>query len=104
MSATHSITARPAWAVTAWVDNTHVYIEIPAAKLGDPPYIEKHSLTEGGLGKALGFMKSLHAKHEPQGGYYQLPEMKITRKGPTVIASEGTREKVRAILRSKGLV
>jgi len=50
-----SHTGRPPWAVTAWVDTTAVYIELPM-KAGGQPYIVTYPLSEGGLAKALSFM------------------------------------------------
>ena len=59
-TATAAKTFKPPWAVTAWLDDTAVYIEIPATN--GPPYIQRYSLTEGGLSSALKAMKDLYVR------------------------------------------
>lgn len=102
MSATSSLTARPPWAHEMWCDDTHIYVELPSTN--GAPFIMKFSLTEGGLSKALNFMRTEHHKHQPQGGYYVVPDFPITRKGPEVKATERTRESTRAILKRLNLI
>jgi len=61
--------ARPAWAVTMWADDTAIYVELPVK--GGPPYITKFPLTEGGLSKALNL---LHTRRvESHGGFTHDP-------------------------------
>lgn len=88
--------ARPAWALTMWADDSFIYTEIPA-KSG-PPLIQKYELCEGGLSKALAFMRDFHRKHQPKGGDYKITlQAKITRPAPQ--ATDASREKAREILR-----
>lgn len=70
MSATAAPYARPAWAVTAWVDDVAVYVELPGS--AGLPYITKYPLTEGGLSTALNLMRQAH--HQASGGRrYTIP-------------------------------
>ena len=101
MSATPALEARPPWAVTAWVDDVAIYIELPT--VNGSPYVHKFAHTEGGLSKALNFMRQQHKSHQPQGGYYIVPDFPITRKGPEVKATERARESARAVLKRLGL-
>lgn len=90
----------PPHALTCWVDTEYVYTAIPT-KSG-PPLIQKYSLTEGGLTKALTALKvqrrDLGAKHKTK---------------TTVVAkrhqsdprfNETQREKTRAVLRKMGII
>lgn len=103
MSASESLTAAPPWAVTAWVDDVNVYIELPT--VNGAPFVTKFALTEGGLSKALHYMRAEHNKHQPQGGYYIVPDhtLKPSKGIEKVKASERTRESTRAILKRLGL-
>jgi hypothetical protein len=56
MSASQAPTAKPSWAVTAWVDDRYIYIEIPSTK--GNPYVQKYPITEGALSKALNFLRT----------------------------------------------
>lgn len=51
MNATAAPSASPPWAVTAWCDDTRVFIELPS-KAG-PPHVVAYDKTAGGLGQAL---------------------------------------------------
>lgn len=72
MSATAAPSARPAWAITAWIDDSFVYTEVPA--ISGPPLIQKYELCDAGLSKALAFMRDLHRKHQPAGGSYTITQ------------------------------
>lgn len=53
---TFLLTAKPPYAVIAWVDDAHVFIELPS-KGTDAPYIMRFDLCDAGLGKALKLMR-----------------------------------------------
>ena len=79
MSATVT-TFRPPWAVTCWVDDAYVYVEMP----GEPiPYIQRHALTEAGFAKALNSLRAVHreyaTKAPPGRAKYVMPKPKVTR-------------------------
>lgn len=95
---TYDHTARPAWAVTAWCDDRFIYIELPVKD--GPPYIQKFSLTEGGLSKALHMMRDARAKH-PVAPHYSFLALdshpKIVKKKS--IVSQEQRDRATAVLR-----
>lgn len=79
-------TFKPPWAVTAWLDAGHVYIELPTTE--GPPYIQRYSLTEGGLSSALTAMKDLYNREirlRPSFPVYKTFE-KFKPKQPTIKA------------------
>lgn len=80
-------TARPPHAVVMWCDRGFIYTELPATN-GGLPYIQKHSLTEGGLSKALAMMRDLYAKHQPLGGDYNIPLNPLIRVAPNSFSSD----------------
>ena len=51
-------TFRPPWAVTAWIEKSSIFIELPCTE--GPPYIQQYSMTEGGLSSALTAMRDLY--------------------------------------------
>lgn len=63
-------TSAPEWAVTAWVDDRYVYVELPV--ITGPNYVTKFPLTEAGLSKALNLMRKTHRSSRPMGGYHDL--------------------------------
>lgn len=72
---TYLLTAKPGYAVTAWLDDRNVYIELPS-KGQMPPYVLSFDLSEGGLSKALHLMRQGYlAARQPK------PEFRKTR-GP----------------------
>lgn len=98
MTAEYASSAKPRWAVTAWVDANNVFIEIPIKD--KPPFISKYPLTAEGLGLALGQMKKFHTVESgpPQ---YVIP--------PRIAANSAkypsdTRAKTLAILRKHGIL
>ena len=52
---TQAPSAKPSWALTCWIDDTNIYIEIPSTE--GNPYIQKFPITEGALSKALNFLR-----------------------------------------------
>lgn len=95
MSAIAGTTAKPLWAVTAWVDDNAVYVELPT--LTGPYYISKFPLTESGLSKALNLMRTIHRQAQPRGGSYRFTQPNITRATPNF--SEDQRQKARDVLK-----
>lgn len=94
--------AKPVWAVTAWVDDNNVFVELPTTDA--PNYIMKFDLTEAGLSKALKLMRDTHRKAQPTGGYYQLPQQPIVRKVSKSQFTEDQRAKARATLKRLGKI
>lgn len=94
MSANFSTTARPSHAVTAWVDDVNVYVELACKNA--PPYVMKFPLTDAGLSKALNLMREVHRK---KGGSRQkdAPHPLVQRKGDTF--SQEQRDTAKAVLR-----
>lgn len=95
-------TARPPHAVVMWCDRGFIYTELPATN-GGLPYIQKHSLTEGGLSKALAMMKDLYAKHQPLGGDYRIPFNPLIKADPNSFTTD-QRGAALAALRKLGLI
>jgi hypothetical protein len=50
----------PPWATLTWADDRYIYTEIPSA--AGPPFIQRYTLSEGGLSKALSFLRDHHAR------------------------------------------
>jgi len=96
---------QPPWAVTCWVDAYAIYIKINTKA---EPYITSFQLSEGGLSKALHFLKEIHK--ERAGGKQKVNGVSkthslIKRKPvPTEAVSDEQREKVRELLRKRGLI
>lgn len=103
MTDTIARSARPVWAVTAWVDDNFVFVELPTTDA--PNYIMKFDLTEAGLSKALKLMRDTHRKAQPTGGYYKLPDQPIVRKvaKPSQFTDD-QRAKARATLKRLGKI
>jgi len=77
MSATVT-TFRPPWAITCWVDDEYVYVEMPGETM---PYIQRHALSEAGFAKALNVLREVHRQHplRPIGrSKYPMPTPKVT--------------------------
>lgn len=58
MTAERTAPAAPPWAVTAWVTEEYVFVELP----GRIPYVMKFPLSEGGLSKALNILRIRHTE------------------------------------------
>lgn len=96
MNATAAKSARPPWAIVAWVDDNSIYTEIPC--VSGPPLIQKYALTEGGLSTALNFLRHFHRQHQPKGGDYKIT-LQANIKTPKVSGTSAEREKAREILK-----
>ena len=57
---TFAPSAKPRWAVTAWVDANNIFIEIPIRDAA--PFIWKSPLTTAGLAEARGRMRDYHTQ------------------------------------------
>jgi len=101
MSASFAESGRPPWAVIAWTDYTNVYIELPSKE--GPPYIQSFALSEAGLSKALHLMRDLHKRDLPRYGTHKVVQPVIQRKGAAQ-GSEASRDKVRELLKRKGII
>lgn len=114
MSATSLPTAKPSWAVVTWLTDTHIYIEIPAS--AGQPYITKFSITEGGLSKALNFLRKryevvpMEEKNYTKGpvepGYVceSAGAPAVYRRQPQKVQSDEDRAMAVKILRDKGII
>ena len=103
---TFASSARPPWAVTMWVDDHAVYMELPVKN--GPPYITKHEFCEGGLSKALGMMRDIYRAQAPSGGSYNLTkhpliEANAKAKSRSPQATDAQREAARATLKRLGI-
>lgn len=100
---TSAHTYRPPYAVTCWVDDTHVCIEIPSKDRTQPPYIQQWPLTEAGLGKALAIMKKGYNDYKATGRVFTPISRKPTRIGRPK-SSDEMQERARAVLRKAGII
>lgn len=99
---TYLPSGRPAWAVTMWMDDSAVYMELPCKD--GPPYITRYELCEGGLSKALGMMRDIYRASAPTGGSYNLTKHPILVKNEKALGDEATRAKTRAVLKRLGMI
>lgn len=99
MTAQSLSTARPPWAITAWVDTVNIYIELPCKD--SVPYIMKFALSEAGLSKALWLLRERHEAGRPL-RIEKDTHPKISRHDPS--ATETQREAARAVLRKLGMI
>ena len=91
-------TAYPPHALMCWVDDRFVYIEIPS-RTGNP-YVEKFDLTEGGLSKALNFLRIRYDELPSSMKNYTAPPIEpSTKNGKAPIQTVAQRELALAVLR-----
>lgn len=109
MTATFLKTARPAHAVIMWSDDNNIYVELPC-KGDNPPFIQKFAYSDGGLSKALGFLKVQKNKTYGETRYrYEEPkDHPLVRRTAAVEAALSPeeaerRQKARDILKKMGL-
>jgi hypothetical protein len=103
MSATFAKSAAPSWKVTAWCDDRYVYIEIPS-KMAHP-FVEKFPLHEGGLSKALNFLRVRYEEvPSPQRNYTAPPIIPSTVNGKPPVQNEEQRATALNVLRKLGIV
>lgn len=92
---------RPAWAIVCWADDNAVYTEVPCKN--GPPLIQKYSLSESGLAKALAFLRAMHREAKPSGGTYTIGQQaNITKRGAETPAE--ARERALAVLKKAGII
>lgn len=96
MTDTFATSAAPPWAVTAWLDDTAVYVEIP--NRAGPPYVMSFALTEGGLSKALGLMRQVHRE---LGAKRYTKTDSVTKPFPKF--TEGQRQSAQKVLKKLGI-
>jgi hypothetical protein len=98
MSASLAPTARPRWAVTAWVDHNNVFVEIPIKD--QSPFIAKFPLTPAGLGEALAKMRNYHTIEAGPAVYQVPPRTPLTEP----VAVTNRKAMVSALLRQRGII
>lgn len=89
---------KPRWAVIAYVDDNHVFVEIPVKD--QAPFIAKYPLTAIGLGEALGRMREYHREKSGPPIYSPPPRIAST---PSPYKDD-TRAKARAALVKAGIL
>ena len=94
----------PPWATLVWVDREAIYIEIPTKA---EPYITSFTLCEGGLSKALHYLKVVHKvktsfRGEKING--KTKEHTLLKRAKPPAASEEQRETARSVLRKLKLI
>lgn len=95
------LSAAPPYAVTMWMDRTHLYMEIPATN--GPPYIATYALNEGGLSKALSMMRDVWVANLPIEGDYTIPFNPMIKKVEINDFSQDQRAAAREVLRKMGI-
>ena len=114
MTASLAPFAHPSYALTCWVDEVNIYIEIPST--AGNPYVQKFPLIESGLSKALHFLK-LRYEIAPiaEKNYTREPEEPgyvckstgasvVYRKQKTKVQTDEQRAAALAVLRKLGVV
>lgn len=93
----------PPHAITCWVDDSYVYTTVPC-KSG-PPLIQRYPLTEGGLSKALNFLRV--QPRQKLGSTRPQPFVSPTIRrelGAKDRFTDSQREKTRMVLRKMGII
>lgn len=96
-------TARPPKAAIAWATPDAIFVEIPCAQPGQPPYIARYRKTVNGLTAALNILieheepvhRSIQAKH---------PAIQKSKVNRVPWATEEQRAKVRELLIKRGII
>lgn len=106
MTAEPCTTARPAWALSIWLDHGELFIEMPVKD--SIPYILRMPYTPTSIIKLLGTIQATHDKLIPptNGRVVDMtthPTIKRAPK-PTVEFTDDQRGKVMEMLRRKGMV
>jgi hypothetical protein len=103
MSATVT-TFKPPWALTCWIDDRYVYVELPGAM----PYIERFALCDAGLSKALNILRSRRREYAgpPEKAPYvpNKPATRYVHRGRATrdAFDEDQRDRARAVLKALG--
>lgn len=102
MNARLAPTGRPTWAIIAWIDDNHIYAEIPSSM--GRPYITKFPITEGGLSQALNFLRTRYeVVPTEERNYTKAPEVKY-RGQKAKVQTDEQRAMALKVLRDKGIL
>ena len=94
--------AHPPHALLCWIDDVNIYIEIPST-VGNP-YVQKFPIVEGGLSKALNFLRVRYeCLPTSEKNQFKPPEVKYRGQNKIVQTNEQRAETL-ALLRKLGLV
>jgi hypothetical protein len=97
---TYAPTARPHYAVSAWLDDHNVFVEIPVRD--QPPFIAKYRNDPEGFAQALRAMREYHRAQEAPPKY--TPPARPSTTLPPSAYPDTTRAKAHAILTKLGLL
>ena len=103
MTATLAPTARPPKTAIAWATKDAIFVEIPCAAAGQPPFIARYRKTVDGLTAALNILiehEEPAARSVPQ-AHPAITRPKINR---VPWATEDHRAKVRELLIKRGII
>lgn len=91
--------AAPAYAIRCWMDDNHVYAEVPSIH---SPCVLKFPISEGGLAKCLAVLGARHSVEGAGDVYIHRPALngKLMAAGVTV----RDMEKAEAVLRKAGVI
>lgn len=105
MTASLAPTAKPVHAVTIWTDDRSIYIEVPTVAALGIPYVTNFPLNEGGLTKALNFLRARYEELPSRAKNYTAPPPPITLKnGKPPVQTEAQRDAALSVLRKLGIV
>lgn len=105
MSAKLAPSAKPSHAVVIWTDDRSIYIEVPTIAALGVPYVTTFPLHEGGLSKALNFLRTRYEELPRHQKNYTAPAAPVTlRNGKPPIQTEAQRDQALVVLRKLGLV
>lgn len=94
----------PAHAVLCWTDDINVYIQVPV-KNNPMPLIQSYPCNDGGLSKALNFLRTRYEELPSYQRNYTPSKPPITPKdGKPPVQSDDQRMAALAVLRKMGLV
>jgi hypothetical protein len=93
----------PAHALLCWVDDRNVYIQVPV-KNNPMPLIQSYPKTEGGLSKALNFLRTRYEELPSYERNYTAPSAPVSLKnGKPPIQTDEQRAAALAVLRKLGI-
>lgn len=97
----------PPWGALVWVDNTHIYAELP--NKNGPPMVLKHPNTAAGFAKILESCNVRFKAAVPKGGYYQLPAPPPAQRIPegvtkANVGTEASRAEALKVLKKLGML
>lgn len=97
--ATCAESAAPAWAIKCWMDDNHVYAEVPSL---NQPCVLRFPILEGGLAKCLALLGAKHSVEGQGEPYIHRPALnkKLMAAGVTV----KDMDQAAAMLRKRGML